>query len=292
MKNLLLVNTARLGNGASRKVAEIEACIAQLGVQCDIWPSPSPADVDETIARALAQGYTTILAGGGDGTVSSVGKRLVGKTDITFGILPLGTGNGIARHYGIPTRLPDALALLRNQQTVLTDVGLLDGEPFLGFCGFGLDAKVAHDFAGARKRNFLKYAWLSLRNFYRQDKAHFQIDINGQQLRWNPTVLTVCNTSQYGHGAIMAATATTEDGKLDLVGAWLNSLFSFLYLAWLMMRGKLDSSRHYQRIQATEMRILRPAPGPAQLDGEPWWTEQQVVLTCRPASLRMLVPTK
>jgi YegS/Rv2252/BmrU family lipid kinase len=179
-------------------------------------PTEGPGHATE-LARAAAQaGCRVVVAVGGDGTVNEVGQGLLGQTGAALGIVPRGSGNGLARHLRVPLGLPAALRRLRQPTFSRMDVGVINGRPFFCTAGLGFDAHVSQHFALAGTRGVSTYLRVTLREYGNFRPVPVQVETNGQTLATDCYVLAFANASQYGNNAYIAPQANLQDGLLDM----------------------------------------------------------------------------
>ncbi|SNR59236.1 MULTISPECIES: diacylglycerol/lipid kinase family protein [Hymenobacter] len=166
--------------------------------------------------QAAQQGFRVVVAVGGDGTVNEVARGLLG-TEAALGIVPRGSGNGLARHLRLPLDLPGAVARACAPTFQRIDVGRINGRPFFCTAGLGFDAHVSKMFAQAGTRGLKTYVKISLREYRRYRPTPVQITLNGEQLLdTHCYVLAFANAAQYGNNAYIAPQANIQDGLLDV----------------------------------------------------------------------------
>jgi len=188
----------------------------QAGTDHLLRPTEGPGHATE-LARAAAQaGCRVVVAVGGDGTVNEVGQGLLGQTGTALGIVPRGSGNGLARHLRVPLALPAALRRLRQPTFSRMDVGVINGRPFFCTAGLGFDAHVSQHFAQAGSRGLSTYLRVTMREYGHFRPVPVQVETNGQTLATDCYVLAFANASQYGNNAYIAPQANLQDGQLDM----------------------------------------------------------------------------
>jgi len=188
----------------------------QAGTDYLLRPTEGPGHATE-LARAAAQtGCRVVVAVGGDGTVNEVGQGLLGQTGTALGIVPRGSGNGLARHLRVPLALPAALRRLRQPTFSRMDVGVINGRPFFCTAGLGFDAHVSQHFAQAGSRGLSTYLRVTMREYGHFRPVPVQVETNGQTLATDCYVLAFANASQYGNNAYIAPQANLQDGQLDM----------------------------------------------------------------------------
>jgi diacylglycerol kinase (ATP) len=169
------------------------------------------------LAKAAAQaGCRVVVAVGGDGTVNEVGRGLLHQEGAAMGIVPRGSGNGLARHLKVPLNLGAALRRLSQPTFSRMDVGMLNGRPFFCTAGLGFDAHVSQHFAMAGSRGLSTYLRVTLREYKNFQSVPVVIETNGQTLQTDCYVLAFANASQYGNNAYIAPNANLQDGLLDM----------------------------------------------------------------------------
>jgi YegS/Rv2252/BmrU family lipid kinase len=230
-----------------------------------------------------------VFAVGGDGTVHEVAKRLIG-TELALGVVPMGSGNGFARHVGLPIAMQASLAVCGEGRIVTIDTATVNGAPFLGVMGLGFDALVAHRFAEQSTRGLRTYVNEGLSAFARYRPEEYEIEIDGRRTSRRAFVVAVANSSQYGNNARIAPIASLQDGLLDVVTVADVSFLSALPLLVRLFTGTIHRSSRARVAQGKHIRIRRDAPGPAHLDGEPVDLPAQLDVHVVPSSLRVLVP--
>jgi len=169
------------------------------------------------LARAAAQaGCRGVVAVGGDGTVNEVGQGLLGQTGTALGIVPRGSGNGLARHLRVPLGLSAALRRLRQPAFSRMDVGTINSRPFFCTAGLGFDAHVSQHFARAGSRGLSTYLCVTIREYSNFQSVPVEVETNGRTLATDCYVLAFANASQYGNNAYIAPQANLQDGLLDM----------------------------------------------------------------------------
>lgn len=244
----------------------------------------------ELAQEALINSADIIAAVGGDGTVNEVGRALV-NSEAILAIIPVGSGNGLARHLGIPVGLTKALKALNHGSPVIIDTAKMNEKTFLGVAGIGFDAHVAHKFALFGRRGFFSYCRVALKEFSLYPSQSYFITIDGKQITRKAFILTFANSSQYGNNFIITPKARVSDGYLDLVivdDIPIHSIPQFLYR---FGHGTLNRSHHFETRQFKEITIQHPDMQ-AHIDGEPVLFKGEIKVTIQPKSLKVLVPKK
>lgn len=230
-----------------------------------------------------------VVAVGGDGTVSEVARGLLG-TEKALGIIPCGSGDGLALHLGI-SRDPVRAARTLNEACIAKmDVGLMDGKPFFCTAGVGLDAAVSLDFARSGKRGLNTYITTAWEDWKRRDPDHYVVETDRWTWAGEALFVTVGNANQWGNEARIAPKASLCDGMLDVTVVQPFSTWEIPDLAARLMAGKADTSRHVLTMRSTHIHIHRDHPGPAHYDGDPFEAGTDMDLSIQPGALRVVVP--
>ncbi len=221
----------------------------------------------ELARTAAAEGFAVVAAVGGDGTVNEVGRGLLG-TPAALGIIPQGSGNGLARHLKVPLGLPDALCRLAAPTFSRMDVGVINGHHFFCTAGLGFDAHVSQYFALAGSRGLSTYLRVTLREYRRFRPVPVRANLDGQEISTDCYVLAFANASQYGNNAYIAPLADLRDGQLDvcLIDA-LPPLRAFR-VSLAMALGTLPRSRAAEYFRVPRGRVVAEAPIGFHVDGD------------------------
>lgn len=286
MKALFVINE----RSGRRRNRDIEALVR------DNWDGPytieacgAKEDLDAIVDRAEAEGFDVVYAVGGDGTVHETAKRLIGRTP-ALAILPTGSGNGFARHIGMPVDPAAALKSCRGGRIVTIDTAEVNGHAFLGVMGIGFDAIVADRFAASTTRGLETYVKEGLVAFAHFQAEEYEVMANDQMIRQKAFVIAVANSGQYGNNARVAPLASLRDGLLDVVIVNDTTLIGAAMLLARLFTGTFHRSDSVTMLQTDEVTIRRPAAGIAQLDGEPVTLPGELHVHVRPQSLNLLVP--
>lgn len=245
----------------------------------------------EEMARDAAhQGAIMAVAIGGDGTVNEVARGLV-HSNTALGIIPCGSGNGLARHLGIPMKPEKALKVLKALDIRSCDYGKICGHPFFCTAGVGFDAQVSYNFAHARKRGLPTYLKTTIGVGMKYQGEAYYIEIHDhnkaeQKLCW---LVTAANAAQYGNDFFIAPKASVCDGKLD-VNIWTTfNKFTSPMVSLRLRNGTIDRNKHVEVIRCEKITIHRKQEGPIQWDGDPADGPKDVVIEVVASGIKMVV---
>ena len=234
---------------------------------------------------AINDRFDVVFAVGGDGTVHEVAKRLIG-TPIALGIVPTGSGNGLARHLGMPMDARRSLRACDSERLETIDTATVNGIPFIGTMGIGFDAWIAEQFATRGVRGLRTYVRVGLSGFWTYAPQDYELEIDGKRMRQRALLIAIANASQYGNNARIAPVASLQDGMLDVVIVERRSM----HAAARLFTGTLQRAPGVTMLRGRHIEIRRPAAGPAHLDGEPVTLPESLTIDIVPRSLRILLP--
>ncbi|HET7291714.1 MAG TPA: diacylglycerol kinase family protein [Vicinamibacteria bacterium] len=259
----------------------------------DLIETRAPGHARALAGEAAAAGCDLVVAAGGDGTANEVAWGLLGSS-AAFGLVPLGSGNGLARTLRIPLGARRAVAALASGVMRAMDVGRIDGRPFLNVAGAGLDAVVGADFqahghAGGR-RGVLTYVKLSLPRALRYEAPAWRLEAGDERFEGRALIVCFANGRQYGGGAVIAPGARLDDGLLDIVVFEDAGALEILANAPRLFLGTIERFRRYRHLRAAAAVLEGPSGFLHHRDGEPEPEAIRVEVRLEPRALRILVP--
>lgn len=242
-----------------------------------------------TIAsQCVTDGVDICVAVGGDGTVNEVARSLV-HSQTALGIIPCGSGNGLARHMCLPMSMKGALKIINQGQTGMFDYGTINERPFFCTCGMGYDAFVSLKFAEAGKRGLATYVEKSVTEFFRYQPDTYTVeDENGQHCH-KAFLIACANAAQYGNNAYIAPKASMRDGLMEVIIMEPFSLIGASAIAIDMFAKTLSNNSHIKRFQARKIHIHREHPGAVHFDGDPILMENDIDIAIVPNGLKAVV---
>ncbi|MDE5975660.1 MAG: YegS/Rv2252/BmrU family lipid kinase, partial [Muribaculaceae bacterium] len=248
-------------------------------------------DAAEFAARAAAEGLDMVISAGGDGTVNEIAGAL-SHTSTPLGILPLGSGNGLARSLGIPQDVGEALKIITSGHCIESDRGIVNGLPFYCTFGIGFDAAVSEKFAQTKRRGRITYVRSVIKEFISYQSQAYALSIGGRVLTEQAFLIAVCNAPQYGNNAYIAPQAKLDDGLLDITVVHSGSPFSAMLVGVDLMAGSLDRNTHIDTFRVSSATITRLSDGPVHLDGDPHMMGKVLEISCDPSALKVFAPEK
>ncbi|OKL38651.1 diacylglycerol/lipid kinase family protein [Pontibacter flavimaris] len=242
------------------------------------------------LARAAAgEGVEIVVAVGGDGTMNEVARGLL-HTETALAILPKGSGNGLARHLGIPMGLEGALRVINKGKTTTIDSGQINGHPFFTTAGIGFDAYISSVFAGNKKRGLQTYVELVMKEVRNYRHLPVIASINGNTLDTDCFVMAFANAAQYGNNAYIAPAADIRDGLLDVCLVRRLDLVKALNLSYCMLTKQLANADSAEYFKTERVTVEAEEEMMYHADGEYLGKASEFEVKMLPLSLKVLVP--
>ncbi|MFM2019277.1 MAG: hypothetical protein RL007_2933 [Bacteroidota bacterium] len=276
-------------SGSDRKTDRVALVNRLKSASChtDIFEWKKIEDRDSIFDEVLKGKYDIAVAVGGDGTVSQLANALAG-TDTALGILPFGSGNGLARHLGVPMNYEQAMTHLETGDIVAIDKGEMNGMSFFCTAGTGFDARIGKLFAESTTRGFWTYAKLTISEFRAYRGEEYNLVIDGKTYSRNAFLITIANAGQYGNDAWIAPQANACDGLFHVVIMKPFRWWNLLSLAIRLFRKSIHQSPFIETITGKSVTIHRKKAGAAHYDGEPAAMDAELKINLTPRALKVV----
>lgn len=243
----------------------------------------------EIAEEAANKSFDVIVAVGGDGTINEVASKVM-KYNKVLGIIPFGSGNGLARFLKIPLKPVDAIEIINGFNVKAIDSGLFNGKGFYNMAGIGFDAYISSVFAGDKSRGLTGYLKLGLKEVLNYKSQTYHLNIDGEEHTFKAFVISIANSSQYGNNAHIAPQASVTDGLLDICIIKEFSMLKLPKLAYEMISAATHKSNIVEIIKGKKVKITRLEEGPIHIDGEPFFMGREIEVSISPLSLNIIVP--
>lgn len=242
----------------------------------------------EIAKDAKEKGFYAVVAVGGDGTVNEVAKAIV-HSDTALGILPCGSGNGLARHLMLPLDIQKAVEVINMHTVHDLDYGLINNIPFFCTCGMGFDAFISMKFAEAGKRGPVTYLENILREGLKYKPETYEIiDENGTSIR-RAFLISCANASQYGNNAYIAPQASMSDGLLDITIMEPLDMIEASQISIDMFNKTLNNNSKIKTFKTKHIQVHREKAGFIHYDGEPVMTDADVDISVVNKGIKIIV---
>lgn len=259
------------------------------GAFCTLQYTNARGDGTKLAQQCADDGQELVIVLGGDGTFNEVASGLV-RSDVALAIIPLGSGNGLARTLGMPGNIMHACRAIATGKTLSIDVGRLNKRYFFLLAGVGFDAVVGKKFDAVDKRGPLGYFYLSAREFFKYQPEEVEIDFAQHTQRARPFVVAIANGQQYGNNARIAPQARLDDGLFNLVIIHRLTLIDVFSQLPKLFTGRIETFPQAEFATTDSLIIKRPNAGFVNLDGEAVQDERELRFSILPRGLKIVAP--
>ncbi len=269
------------------------------GIPFDVFPSVASGDYGFLAEFIRDNAVTDVVIAGGDGTVSQVVGSLM-ETKVHFGIIPCGSGNGLAYAARIPKQPAKALEVIFNGKARSTDGFMINGRFACMLAGLGFDAKVAHDFAQQPKRGLATYIRQVVKNFFAAKTYSFDVTIHKHRWSTEAFFISIANSNQFGNNFTIAPEASLSDGLIDIVIVTEQNKLALLLQTFMQVTGKnklqaetaINKNKGIVYFQTDALKIVNAGGAPLHIDGDPAETPAELEIVVRKKCFRLLQPVK
>jgi YegS/Rv2252/BmrU family lipid kinase len=287
-------------SGTKNKVLTLETIkqrTSTKNIPFEILHTNAEGDYEYVKQKIAAEKITDVIICGGDGSVNQIANGLLG-IDVNIGIIPMGSGNGLAFAAKIPKNVNKALDIIFNGYALYIDSFYINKKFSCMLCGLGFDAQVAHDFARQKKRGLKTYVQQSLKNFKIAKPYPFELRVNNNAIHAEAFFISIANSNQFGNNFTIAPAASLHDGLLDIV---IVNKMSKLRMVWNVFKqirkGEVrpyeDKKYHSTDIgyfQTKKITILNPSMAPLHIDGDPAVTADEFDVEIIENAFKLLLP--
>ena len=289
INKLLFIVNRHAGIGYARQFEQMvkTACKANNAAYV-IEYTKARGHATELASMAVRSGYNKVVAVGGDGTINEVARGLL-HSGIPMGIVPRGSGNGLARHLGIPLNTADAIKSVFSDRSIAMDIFQVNNKLSLNVSGIGFDGHVTNLFGVKSPRGLIGYITLCITEFFRFREFETSITTDDGTFKRNAFIIAIANSSQYGNNALIAPTASVCDGflKVNIMKKVPLYRLDFVYA---FFSGKLGKSSFCEIIETRSFAFKTNGPVSYHVDGEPCGMADSFTITLTPSALQVVVP--
>lgn len=284
-----IINPKSGAKGKEALPGMIESLTDKSQIDAEVCLTKAPKHATELAREAAGLNYDIVVAVGGDGSVNETAKGLTGSRT-ALGIIPTGSGNGMARHLKVPLQHEDSIRVINQSKTDIIDTMAVNEEFVIGTIGVGFDAHIAHLFASSPVRGYSTYVKLVLSEFYKYKPKLFQIIADGNEITKECFLLTFANSSQFGNNAVIAPFADVKDGIMEIS---MMKKFGFIFaphLIYRLMNNSIQHSRFFDTAKGKHVVLKNSGALQGHIDGEPVVFNGDLNIVMRPASISVIVP--
>ena len=242
-------------------------------------------------ANAVQEKVDVVVAIGGDGTINEIARSLV-HTNTALGIIPCGSGNGLARHLRIPMEPKAAIDVLNRGHELCIDYGKINNIPFFCTCGVGFDAFISLKFADSGKRGLLTYLENTLHESLTYQPETYEIENEEGTMKYKAWLIACGNASQYGNDAYIAPQASLTDGLMDVTIMEPFTVLDVPSLSFQLFNKTIDQNSRVKTMRAKKIKIHRVNDGVMHFDGDPLMAGKELEVEIIPAGLRVIASEK
>lgn len=241
--------------------------------------------------EAVKDGIDIVVAIGGDGTINEIGRSLV-HTNTALGIIPCGSGNGLARHLRIPMDPKAAIEIINQGDKCCIDYGKINNIPFFCTCGVGFDAFVSLKFADSGKRGLLTYLENTLHESLVYQPETYEIENEEGTMKYKAFLIACGNASQYGNNAYITPQASLTDGLMDITIMEPFTVLDVPSLSFQLFNKTIDQNSRIKTMRAKKIKIHRTKEGVLHFDGDPLMAGKELEVEIIPKGLHVIASVK
>ena len=287
MKTKFIINPIS-GTGKQKNIKKlIEQFINKEKFEYDISFTEGHLHAKEIAKQAVKENYELLIAVGGDGTVNEISSELIG-TKIAMGVIPTGSGNGFAFHFGMNKKVIEAIHQINKSEIKIVDSCTANGIPFVNVSGIGFDAHIAYLFTNLTKRGFTNYIKLIYKEL-KYKARNYTIKYDGKTENINALLISFANATQYGNNIQISPNSEIDDGLIDFVVLKNIPRWKVPQILLKIAKGKSHLSKYIRIIQTKKMTIISN-DNIIHLDGEPTKINGELTIEVNPKSLKIFAP--
>lgn len=284
---LFIINPISGGKQKLKIPALIDSCLDKDKFNANFSFTEYIGHAAEIAEEAANKNFDVIVAVGGDGTINEIAP-IVMRLNKILGIVPFGSGNGLARFLKIPMDTKKAIQVINQLKTQVIDGAKLNDRNFFNMAGMGFDAHISTVFASNKGRGLKGYIEMFLKEMNSYEPQTYLIEVDGRKYTKDAYVISIANSSQYGNNVHISPKSSLTDGLLDLCVIKPFSLFKLPVLAYQMLRKTTDQHDMVEIIRGKNIKITREKEDSIHLDGEPFFMGRQIEINVIPLALQII----
>ncbi len=288
LKMLVIINPVS-GTGKKSNVPVLAKDLESQGFEVEVENTLFPGHAHEIAEQAVTSNIDIVVVAGGDGTINEAASALI-NTHVKLGIIPAGSGNGLARHLSIPLNVKKAFKVIAGMKSQYIDAGMVNDHPFFCTAGMGFDAYIGNEFMNGKTRGLYGYVNHVIREYFRYRPSSYSLGINGSVNNQEAFIITIANAGQYGNNAYIAPDANISDGFLDLCVVKNFPKLEGIGMSFKLFARTISKSPYYsnQKIRSVNIGAVKNAY--YHLDGEVFPFRENLEVKVLPSCLEVIVP--
>ena len=243
----------------------------------------------EIAEEAANKNFDVIVAVGGDGTINEIASKVIGQQKV-LGIIPFGSGNGLARALRVPLNAKKAIKVINSFNVETIDAATLNSKYFFNMAGMGFDAHISAAFVGNKTRGLRGYIEMGIKEIRSYIPELYEIKIDGVTYKRKAFVLSIANSSQYGNDVHISPKSSLNDGLLEVCVVKPLPWYKLPWLGYQMLRSKTHHSKWVEIISGKQISITRTKEGSIHIDGEPFFMGKNIEIEVIPNALNVIKP--
>lgn len=259
------------------------------GLDAEIWHSRYAGHTTELVRKAVEMGIGKVVVAGGDGSINEAARALV-HTETILGIIPAGSGNGLAHYLKLPFNIKRALDVVFNGKVKEADALKVNETYAFSLAGIGLDAMVAKRYKSLKTRGFFTYLQAAIVEYFNYKPERFIIKYDDIELNEKCAFIVFANSDQYGYNFRIAPQADLFDGYIDVVMVKKIPIVSAPLSSIQVWTGRADKILYFSTFKTKKVEITREQKGVVNIDGDPYETEISTTVEVIEKALKIVVP--
>lgn len=291
-KKLLVIINPISGVGKQRTIEKVlESHLDHSAYDYDISYTEYAHHSKEIAQEACFKGYDAIIAVGGDGSINDVVSGIVeAKSDVALGVIPCGSGNGLARHLQIPLAPKKAVELINTFNVEKIDTISINDRVYVSIAGIGFDALVANEFNLIKTRGLQGYTEVIVKEYPFYAPQTYRITVDDKEIERKALFISFANSNQFGFNAVVAPTASLSDGLIDVCIVDPIPLVHLPIIAQLVYTRHFDLSQHVEIIKAKNVEVHNNDYGWVNIDGEAVKMGNNLKISVNSKNLNIICP--
>jgi diacylglycerol kinase (ATP) len=291
-KRVAFIVNPKAGTNAQKHIRErVDRCLDHHKFEYGIWLTEKAGHAADLVKKAQDEAYDIVVAVGGDGSINEIGSAMIG-TDLILGIVPAGSGNGLAMHLGYGRNMDQAIKILNSAVVKTIDCGLFNGRPFINLAGIGFDGLVSNLMKGSNWRGFFPYFLKSVEAGLVYTAQECTIELDDRTITEKCFAITVANGPMYGYNFTIAPDALLDDGMFNVVILKDAPRWQYFAAVPATLNGKIYDAEFVEHFKSKHVRITSKGENYIHLDGEGLKMVGDMNFEMKPHALKILVPKR